>query len=559
MNNQLPDVNIEGFSIDKNLWESLRRCQKESIKKALLYTKAPIGSQGNKSCLISLPTGAGKSGVISVLAHSCDQKKILVLCHRRVVCNQLAKQIDGSFFEKASPGNLAKKKKVFIDVKNVSADGVYVTTFQMLAKLNDANLENIRNNFDLIIIDEGHSEPSPVWRTLVRGAKVHKIVVTATPYRNDLFQFDIDPDVSYIYTFSHALKDGVLKEPLFQTCSQVEVLQKVLDFLAINPAAKCIVKCKTFEEVKYFYDLFNSHVSVLAIHDRYANDARNNVKAVVPKDLAGSAYQVLIHQHKLDEGVDVPEAKLLVLTYVLGSGRELVQTVGRVVRLCGNMQPIVIEMDYPTNLSMWSSYRDFDLSLEAPEGARKFLSSLNSAKLIELYLNAFPEYSYHENRFVGKFDINSFVPDDTLRIPTASVCFFKTEPGFSVAQAIDTLFWRANNQGELSKVYKSSSNDIHILLSVAFNKSRFLSNELFFEPTLEVTLLRSMANSVVAIFDSRGRSFRLEKELKIDAPIDQEKLMKIMARDASLRPKEASTRSISSAWLCCTNRPRSAV
>ncbi|MFK4018055.1 DEAD/DEAH box helicase family protein [Cobetia marina] len=75
-------MKISGFLIDNSLWENLRTCQQSSIKIALSYLKKPL-AETSRSCLISLPTGAGKSGVISVVSHKASQKKVLVLCHRR--------------------------------------------------------------------------------------------------------------------------------------------------------------------------------------------------------------------------------------------------------------------------------------------------------------------------------------------------------------------------------------------------------------------------------------------------------------------------------------------
>ncbi|MCC7643324.1 MULTISPECIES: hypothetical protein [unclassified Janthinobacterium] len=149
-----------------------------------------------------------------------------------------------------------------------------------------------------------------------------------------------------------------------------------------------------------------------------------------------------------------------------------------------------------------------------------------------------------ENRFVGKFDINSFDPDTALSIPTASICFLHSQVGFALPQAADTLYWRATNQGKLCKVFKSNSTEIIVVLSVVFNKSRFLSNELFFEQSLEIVLLRQLANGIVAVFDSRGRTYSSDAELNFGSPLEQSKLLKVMTRGASIRPKEASTRSI---------------
>lgn len=535
---------LNDLGIDQGIWIALRECQKSAVRCGVGYLNEPLDQQEHKACLLSLPTGAGKSGVIATLAHYAPQHKILVLCHRRYVCNQLAKQIAGEFFKKAAPGSMTAQRKVHRSINDIDQNGIYVTTFQMLLHQTLEHLTKIREQFDLIIIDEGHSEPSPVWRTLVRGTHAHRIIVTATPYRNDLFQFDVGTKASYIYTFSEAAEDGVLCAPSVDSVGDYELDSVISAFLAKNLELKCIVKCKNFEEVQRYFDRFSKLAPTIAVHDAYKNDSRQTERVSVPQDIATSSYRILVHQHKLDEGVDIPCAKMLVLTYVVGSGRELVQTIGRVVRAFKGTDPVVVELDDGSNQVMWESYRDFDESLRSSTGVSKFLSSLDSAKLIELYLDAFPNYSYHQSRFVGKFDINDFDPDKALVIPTASICFLNTQSSFSIDQAVDTLFWRSTNCGELCKTFKSNSTSIHVVLSVAFNKSRFLANELFFEPSLEITLIRVLKNGVVAVFDSRGRSFSGDTELGLTLPLSQEKLLKVMIRDGQMRPKETSTRAI---------------
>jgi hypothetical protein len=422
-----------------------------------------------------------------------------------------------------------------------------VTTFQKLGTLEAVALSTVQATFDLIIIDEGHAEPSPIWRTLVRGARAHKIVVTATPYRNDLFQFNVDADASYIYTFDEALEDSILRDPAFATIAASDVVERVLTYLAEYVDAKCIIKCKTFEEVERFYELFDPLTRAIAIHDRYVGDVRTNAKSSVPSDIAVSDFRVLIHQKKLDEGIDIPTAKLLVLTYVLGSGRELVQTVGRVVRIAGELQPLVLELNTSANSVMWANYQRFDRSLRSPDAVTKFLASLDTARLIELYLEAFPQFSYHDNRFVGKFDLTTFDPESSLTIPTASVCFLYTEDNFALESMVDALYWRSANVGELVRICHSVSTEITVLVAIAFRRSRFVSDALFFEPTLEVTLVKRLAEGVLAIFDSRGRTFSWDEELKTKGPLEQDRLLRVMTLGAAIRPKEASTRSISSA------------
>ncbi|WP_429100455.1 DEAD/DEAH box helicase [Aeromonas veronii] len=546
-------MTTNNFNINDVLWNNLRTCQKESINVGLDYIKKPFSDE-IKSCLISLPTGAGKSGVIAILCHQAMQKRILVLCHRRAVCDQLILEVSGGFFSKITANEYDLKKTVFSKIDDTSKNGIYISTFQKLQSFNEDELKVLKNNIDLIIIDEGHSEPSPVWRTLVRGLKAHKIVITATPYRNDLFQFDINGNSSFIYSFERALSDGILCEPTFKTIEYDELINHIQYFFDLNPGTKCIIKCNKFSDIIDYYNLLNSHFKILAIHEQYANDKRDNVKSSVPKNLKESAYDIIIHQRKLDEGVDIPQAKLLILTYPVNSGRELVQTIGRVVRLFDDVNPEVVEFTQGINHQIWLNYRKFDASLSTPEAITKFIASLDTNKLIDIYLDAFPDASYYGNRFLSKFNINDFTPSSSLIIPTASVCFLNKSNGFSLHVMSDLLFWRSNNAGELAKQFDTDF-DIKLIVSIAFNKSKFLKDHFFFEPSLEITLLKEISKDIIAVYDSRGRRFDYDEELNLGSAIVQDKLFSIMSSGESVKTTEASSKSFSTT----KRRPQSVV
>lgn len=537
------NVKVGGFFLVSELWDALRICQKRSIETALKYVKRPVDTLDSKSCLISLPTGAGKSGVIAVVAHACKQPRVLVLCHRRAVCDQLVKEINGRFFESLVPSYKGIKKSVFENVDDTSKPGIYVSTFQKLVSFSSGELEDLKSNIDLIIVDEGHSEPSPIWKGLVRNAGAHKIVITATPYRNDLFQFDIDNGSSFIYTFEEALHQGVLMEPEFCVAQPDALVDSISLFLKDNPGAKCIVKCKEFSDIERYYHLLNESFTVLAVHEQYVKDPRANVKVDVPANLRDSEYEIIIHQRKLDEGVDIPQAKLLVLTYAVNSGRELVQTIGRIVRLYKGVKPLVIECGVNANERMWINYRYFDKSLSMPAAARKFISSLDVNKLIEIYLSSFPDASYYGNRFLKKFDINDFRPEASLVIPTASVCFVNTFSNFDVQAATDLIYWRSNQSGELAKTFQVAGG-INVIVSIAFNRSRFLKDQFFFEPSLEITLLKKFQQNIVAVYDSRGRKFSYDAELCIGGAIEPARLLNVMGLGDKTVTKEASSKSV---------------
>ncbi|RCU45678.1 restriction endonuclease subunit R [Corallincola holothuriorum] len=532
-----------GLSIDDALWESLRGCQKDGIATAFRYVRRELNEEKN-ACLISLPTGAGKSGVISVVSQKAQQEKVLILCHRKAIRDQLFSEVSGKFFRDRVDNLTMRFKPVFDDIENISSKGIYVSTFQKLQSIGPEKFTEIKNEIDLVIIDEGHAEPSPVWSGLVREIESHKIVITATPYRNDLFQFDISSKDSFIYSFDKALEDEVLKEPIFESIQSQDINGCIRRFLNDYPDTKCIVKCDKFSDVEAYYYLLNQDFNILAIHEQYSGDERENVRSTVPNKLCDSNYEVLIHQRKLDEGVDIPQAKLMVLTYPVRSGRELVQTIGRVVRVFGDVEPKVIEIGHNSNEKMWRNYRRFDSSLSNPKEVQKFLHSLDAGKLIETYMEAFPNASYFGNSFLSKFNLNNFEPEHSLVIPRASVCFLRSKEDFSIELLSDIIYWRCNKAGELAKRFPTPSG-MHIVVSIAFNRSKFLKDQLFFEPSFEVTLFKLLSDGVVAVFDSRGRRFNNDKELKLGSVIPQEKLIKVWSLGEKATTKEASSKAIS--------------
>ncbi len=194
----MESITLKRYSKLKN---SLRKCQIDAINSATKYLKNP---PGNKSCLLSLPTGAGKTGVISTICLLSKKDKILILSHRSAVRDQLIKEIGGGFF-KSVLKEINFNYSPSIELKDRFDEvGIYVSTFQKLCDISNKQMIKMKKEFSFIIIDEGHAEPAPQWSKIVRGFSGHKIIITATPYRNDLFQFDINSSSGYIYTFKQA-------------------------------------------------------------------------------------------------------------------------------------------------------------------------------------------------------------------------------------------------------------------------------------------------------------------------------------------------------------------
>lgn len=519
--------------------EKLRKCQLEAVRSFVRYAEENDTERG---FLINLPTGAGKTGVISLISHLSDALKVLVICHRKAVKDQLFKEISKKFFRNTIGDQEFELKKTYRDSNFDQGEGVYITSFQKLTMLSDEELKNVQGDFDLIIVDEGHSEPSPVWREIIRQSAAMKVVVTATPYRNDLFELNVSTDHFYVFTFKEAIEDGVIMEPQYeQVDREDDLLAGILGYLGANEDVKCIVKCKSLEEILKYHELLSQSFITASVHERLEIDeAQNKFKRVGPA-LKVEGVRVIIHQHKLDEGVDIPEAKLLILTYELGSGRELVQAVGRIVRRYGETQPLVIDLSRGANEGMWDGYQKFDSYL-ANGGAGEFVSSLSTSYLIGSFLESFPKYSYFDGKFKERVDLNSVDPEDDLKIPHASVCFVQKEVDFSLPLLMDRLYWELHGSGSLVKSYEEVL-DLQVMIYVEFKSSKFFTNKLFFEPRLHVIVVKEI-DSGVAIFDSGGGRYYNQEQYRLGNAIHIDKLTALAAKTAVNQIKETHARAI---------------
>jgi len=518
---------------------SLRGAQRAAFEKIKAYVGAPHGGQ---SFLAVLPTGAGKSGLIATLAQSQKTGSILILSPRVAVCEQLTEQVSGGFFADRSVSVSALRKVKSIDEEFVNSS-IYVATFQKLLRMKEDRLKDLQSRCSLVIIDEGHAEPAPKWGSLVRSFECHKVILTATPYRNDLFQFNVGQDQNFCYTFSDAVGDAVIADPEFQSCDELEIPRRIKGFIKLNPLAKVIVKAKDFEGVVAAKRaLVSEGLSVLAIHDRFKSDISLGELSDVPKDIKDLNFQVIVHQRKLDEGVDLPSAKLCILTYPIASGRELVQTVGRVVRLFKGIRPLVLDCATGSNQRLWGNYQNFDRYISDSEAWKKFVRSLDTASLIESYLDVFPDVTYLGSNFKKKFDIQSIDVDKDVVIPMASVCFLLVEPDFAIESFVDTLLWRYQREGELSR-HCLSMHGFHVILSVKFDNSKYLKGCLFFEPSLHVTIAK-VVGDLLAVYDSRSINHSGDVELKTLQPVEVQRLLSLSARGKSVRVKETHARSV---------------
>lgn len=166
--------------------------------------------QGYKKCLVSMPTGTGKTWlfVFSIWGARQNGLRSLVLENTDELIEQSVEKLRKVGVE---PGVIKAGRNEYMR-------DVVVASVQTLSK--SSRLYNLPpNHFGLIITDEAHYANAPSYqRVLQFFFNAWHLGVTATPFRGDKRSlakagWDI---VSYVYTLQKAVKDGWLAPVRFE-------------------------------------------------------------------------------------------------------------------------------------------------------------------------------------------------------------------------------------------------------------------------------------------------------------------------------------------------------
>jgi superfamily II DNA or RNA helicase len=191
----------------------------------------------HRETLIVMPTGSGKTGVMSLLPFDLSNGKVLIITPGKIVRKTVFKHFDSSnnpeqtfwtrqnvildekrlpqsyLYKGFNPKNAGEKDRVASMVKNAD---IIVTNVHKLGSSNEeVNLMKLVDPdfFDMIIIDEAHHVAASMWQDALDYFKATKVIkLTATPFRADkqiISTHDYDP--IFEYSLGEAINDGLIK------------------------------------------------------------------------------------------------------------------------------------------------------------------------------------------------------------------------------------------------------------------------------------------------------------------------------------------------------------
>jgi DNA repair protein RadD len=179
--------------------------------------------EGNKSAIIQIPVGCGKSGIAAIAPFGIAKGRVLVIAPNLTIKDVLFETLDITNRQKCfwRKRNILKDKDMIIgpfastlDTGNISISEkshIIISNVQQLATNPEKWLKKFSVDFfDMIIVDEAHHSAADSWKMVFEHFKNAKIInMTATPFRSD--KQEIEGILVYRYPFKKATFNGYIK------------------------------------------------------------------------------------------------------------------------------------------------------------------------------------------------------------------------------------------------------------------------------------------------------------------------------------------------------------
>lgn len=503
---------------------------------AIRRCEAYFASGSKKGCLVHMPTGSGKTGVMAVLAaRRAVGRPVLVVCPSAALVTQLREEFESLFWQtigapdiwrpdsvvQALPGSIDALSNT---INNASSKRVIVVaTIQAVQQIYAAGHDDkLQKLIGTVLFDEGHREPAPSWAKVIRGFAVPTVLFSATPFRGDLKVFDIDDSYIEFLSFSEAVSKALIRGVTVdeRTLSQdparfaeqiIEARDKFIAAGVFDANCKVVVRAASEDTVS---DLFNAFVvalakrseGVLAVHINFAESGPVGAqrRADVP-NLKSRPEKFLIHQFMLVEGIDDPACTILAVYEPFTSTRMLVQQVGRLIRQpkgkigSAASNAVVLARRDDGVLEQWKSFLRYDKAC-IDNGGKPPLRK--GDEVLQKLVAALPEMDYIEGKFRQRIDLDEADLSGDLRFPTTALVY-ETAPGFNLDDFRADVSALLEETDRLEHRIGEAGTTGHYHVSLGLKQTPFLAQSLFQVASLEVTIY-AVVGSRLYFYDSAG-------------------------------------------------------
>ncbi|MDP3991712.1 MAG: DEAD/DEAH box helicase family protein [Candidatus Colwellbacteria bacterium] len=372
-----------------------------------------VRKQGHERALIVVATGLGKT-VISALDIKQFRKlkrggRVLYLCHQKDILRQARRTFELVLGEEATYGYFHGMEKHFHDVDCLFA------SFQSMREWREAFLPD---EFDYIVIDESHHGPAPTYRPTIEYFEPKFLLgITATPDRTDLQDIrEIYGREVYSLPIEEALAKGLLTRVDYRLITDELVDLKVLETpvgkLSITELNKRLFVPKRDEEIaqiiqKRIKKIKDPRVMIFCPSVDYCIRLSALLPEAIPIHyrLSGKDQEIrlelfrqgrvrsVLTVDKFNEGIDIPEANVIVFLRSTASRMLFFQQLGRGLRKVEGKKKVLV-LDFVGNCErlelvhyLWSEVMTYHSHKISGNGPAPIEIDVGSLKFSEVTKN----------------------------------------------------------------------------------------------------------------------------------------------------------------------------
>lgn len=332
------------FRKAKDNYKGLRKAQLGAVHAIASY----FTKENSNQALVVLPTGTGKTAVIMISPYLLESRKVLIITPSILVRNQIAEDFRNLITLKdinVLP-EICMNPNVFelTDTKIENHIDTIINSDVIVATPHGAyNLSistEIKDEFDLILVDEAHHEPAKKWREALENfTNTKRILFTATPFRLD--NKKIKADLIYSYSLSQAYEDKIFGEITFIPVKidanenrdvkiAVEAEKIFYEDKLKGYKHSLMVRAGSIEESKALLQIYktNTELKLEVVHSRLSS---KTVKTIINKLKEGKLDGVICVD-MMAEGFDFPNLKIGAIHSPHKSLAVTLQFIGRFAR-----------------------------------------------------------------------------------------------------------------------------------------------------------------------------------------------------------------------------------
>jgi superfamily II DNA or RNA helicase len=300
--------------------------------------------------IITMPTGSGKTAVISATPFLLRADRVLILTPSRMVREQITEEFRGlldlrrlgvidSRIPTPAVYSVSNKISDLDDWLNLRPYDVVIGTPNSISPELSNVSEPPADFFDLVLVDEAHHSAARSWKGLLeRHASARQVLFTATPFRRD--RRELVGKLVYVYELRDAYRDGVFGQLEYRPVAaangniDLEIARSAAAQHKADQAAglahMVMVRTGTKSRAKELLNLYAENTD-LNLQLITGDHSLGRLKTTIQK-LRDGQLDGLVCVDMLGEGFDLPNLKIAALHTPHKSLAVTLQFIGRFAR-----------------------------------------------------------------------------------------------------------------------------------------------------------------------------------------------------------------------------------